>query len=502
MHEESRRRAGPPLRQRAAGRRPAESPSGRHQPLRFHAPDVPGARGRGTGDDRRADLGAARDEGSRRSARQAGDAAQAGGSRQVPAPGSERTRTLPGGRASGRRRQPGSDPVSHHMAGRRRPLHHAADGDHPRPRPRDPQRGDVPDPGARPRHAGDALAAPQGRCRPLARDGSRRRAHAGRDRPGRRSREHLLGLGSAPADHRRVPLRRVSPARARGPDPRGDLRPRGAFRGGAGPGGLHRSGGAAGAGGPVRRPHRLLLARGLLPQGARHRGHGAARSDLSGHARRPAADGGLLPRTRDRADLPAAAAAHRARDRGLSHARPGHLPQPGVRLDRQAVPGTGLQGDERALGAGTDVARQGPRRGGQGRERARSRRGLVDRAQQHRSRAGRALHHGSGGCARSRQPRLHLRQQDGDRRHPEVEGRGLRPRVARPHHDGRGNPAEGGRDVAAARDLAGASASPCSSATSTSSSCRTRSSRCPSRCWECSRPRPSRRSRSAPCCWW
>ena len=39
----------------------------------------------------------------------------------------------------------------------------------------------------------------------------------------------------------------------------------------------------------------------------------------------------------------------------------GHLPQPRLRLDRQAVSGAGLQGDERALGAGADVARQGAR---------------------------------------------------------------------------------------------------------------------------------------------
>ena len=78
-------------------------------------------------------------------------------------------------------------------------------------------------------------------------------------------------------------------------------------------------------------------------------------------------------------------------------------------------------------------------------------RGVVDRAQQHRSRARRAVHHGADGRARPRQPGVHLRQQDGDRRDPEVEGRGVHPRVARADHHGRGDQAPGGRDVAAAR---------------------------------------------------
>ena len=44
----------------------------------------------------------------------------------------------------------------------------------------------------------------------------------------------------------------------------------------------------------------------------------------------------------------------------------GDLPQPRVRLDRQAVSRAGVQGDERALGAGADVARQGAGHRGQG----------------------------------------------------------------------------------------------------------------------------------------
>ena len=71
-------------------------------------------------------------------------------------------------------------------------------------------------------------------------------------------------------------------------------------------------------------------------------------------------------------------------------------------------------------------------------------RGLVGGAQQHRSRARRALHHGADGRARPLQPRVHLRQQDGDRRDAEVEGRGVRPGVAGADHDGRGDQAAGG----------------------------------------------------------
>src|SRR5204863_9859034 len=50
-----------------------------------------------------------------------------------------------------------------------------------------------------------------------------------------------------------------------------------------------------------------------------------------------------------------------------------------------------------------------------------------------------------------RQSRLHLREQDGNRRHQEVEGGGLHPRVARPDPDGRGHPPAGGRALASAR---------------------------------------------------
>ena len=99
-------------------------------------------------------------------------------------------------------------------------------------------------------------------------------------------REHLLRLGAAAAHDRRVSLRRFPPAGAGGAGQGGDLRPRRAGRGGDRDRGLHRSRRGAGAGRAVRRPHRLLLAGRLLSQGARHRGHDAAGSDLSRHAGR------------------------------------------------------------------------------------------------------------------------------------------------------------------------------------------------------------------------
>ena len=68
---------------------------------------------------------------------------------QVPAQGEERPGALPGGGAARRRGQPRPDPVPHHLARRRRALHHPADGDHHRSRARHPQRRDVPGPGAR-----------------------------------------------------------------------------------------------------------------------------------------------------------------------------------------------------------------------------------------------------------------------------------------------------------------------------------------------------------------
>ena len=79
-------------------------------------------------------------------------------------------------------------------------------------------------------------------------------------------------------------------------------------------------------------------------------------------------------------------------------------------------------------------------------------RGVVGGAQQHRSRARRALHDGSDGRARPFEPRVHVRIEDGDRRDEEVAGGGIRARVAEGDRDGRGDEGARGCDVAAARD--------------------------------------------------
>ena len=74
--------------------------------------------------------------------------------------------------------------------------------------------------------------------------------------------------------------------------------------------------------GPVRRSHRLLLARRRLPGLPHHVHHPAPAPDLSHHRRRDSADGGLLPRQGERADLPAADPEDAAGDRRHGVSRP------------------------------------------------------------------------------------------------------------------------------------------------------------------------------------
>ena len=170
-------------------------------------------------------------------------------------------------------------------------------------------------------HAGDALAAAQGRCRPLARDGGAGRADAGGDRARRRSGQRLLRPRAAAA---RPSTSSSSPGSC-----------------GASPVELAR---ALTCDLEVPAEAEIVLegyidpAEPLVLEGpfGDHTGfysladyyprvHVTAvtmrkRPDLYRHAGRPAADGGLLPGPRHRADLPAAAQADRAGDRGLSHA--------------------------------------------------------------------------------------------------------------------------------------------------------------------------------------
>ena len=72
----------------------------------------------------------------------------------------------------------------------------------------------------------------------------------------------------------------------------------------------------------VRRSHRLLLASGRLPGVPRDLRHAPQEPDLPDDRRRHSADGGLLPRQGERADLPAAHQQDGARDRRHELSRP------------------------------------------------------------------------------------------------------------------------------------------------------------------------------------
>ena len=179
----------------------------------------------------------------------------------------------------------------HHLAGGRRPLHHAADGDHARSRQGDAQRRLLPDAGLRPAHHRHALAAAQDRPPPHAPlQGAGPAAHAGRGRAGRRSGAALRGDRAAARRHRRVPVRRVPAPQAGRDGALQDQRPGGARVGRLRAGRLRRRRRAAPRG-AVRRSHRLLLAGRRLPGLPRHRDHAArdrrsTRPPSSGRRRR------------------------------------------------------------------------------------------------------------------------------------------------------------------------------------------------------------------------
>src|SRR5258706_79724 len=100
---------------------------------------------------------------------------------------------------------------------------------------------------------------------PIARDGGARRDQAGRDRVGRGPGEYLCGLRPAAAHDRRIPVRRLPARRGCTAREGRDLRSRGPGRGRDRDRGADRSARRAGARGTVRRSHRVLLARRLLP---------------------------------------------------------------------------------------------------------------------------------------------------------------------------------------------------------------------------------------------
>ena len=254
-------------------------------------------------------------------------------------------------------------------------LHHAADGRSPR----DPKRGI--------RNVGmyrvqvlgrndarDALAAPQGRRGALARDGRARREDAGVHRARRRSGQRCTpARAPLPPDDRRVPLRRLSPARAGAAGEGGHLRPRGAGRSGVRDRGLHRSGRGAGdsKGRSAITPASTRWPTCIRRCTSRRSRCGANPIYPATIVGRPPMEDFYLGHATERIFLPLLRLTMPG-DRGLPHAGRGDLPQPRVRVDRQAVSRPGVQGDERAVGAGADVARQGAGGRGQGRERAES----------------------------------------------------------------------------------------------------------------------------------
>ena len=198
-------------------------------------------------------------------------------------PQARELRRVPGGRRdrAAVARLPARDPL---LAGRRRPLHHAADGVHARSGHRRAQRGHVPPPGLRrpdPRHA---LADPQGLGRASAPRRGAQEADGGRHRARRRSLRDLLGLRAPAARHRRDGLRGLAARLGRADGAVQDGGRRRARRGRDRAGGLGRSGRAT-ARGALRRSHRLLLAgarlSGLPPEGD----HAPEEPDLPDHDR-------------------------------------------------------------------------------------------------------------------------------------------------------------------------------------------------------------------------
>ena len=211
---------------------------------------------------------------------------------------------LPGGRAARRCREPRRHSVSHDLARRRGPLHHAAHGRHPRSRRAGSGTSGCIASRCSAEHARDALAAAQGRGGALARDGGARRDDAGRASPSAGIRRGIYS-GSAPLPPtideflfagflRREPVELAKAVTCDLEVPadaefvlEGYIDPRRA---------AGRSRGRS-AITPASTPWRTL------PTGPRHGGHDAARPDLPDDDRRPSTDGGLLPRTRDRADF-------------------------------------------------------------------------------------------------------------------------------------------------------------------------------------------------------
>src|SRR5437899_7933977 len=276
---------GPPLRARRGLRH-----AGARQHVRGGRPAGDGARRRPSGRAGRARRQAPRREASRDVRRAAAKARHALRPREGRAPARDGG-TVPGG--GGNRAPVAREPAGAALLAQGRwPLHHAAVRLHPRPSHRPAQRRDVPAPGVRRPDARHALADAQGRGRARARGaGSARvpRPHARGDRPRRRSRDDLRGVGAPAAGRGRGRLRGLAPRERRGDGGVPDDRRRGArarrdrARGLRGPA-------RAPARGTVWRPHGLLLARprlSRLPPDGDHTPRSATGSAASSGSTRP-----------------------------------------------------------------------------------------------------------------------------------------------------------------------------------------------------------------------
>ena len=289
---------------------------------------------------------------------------------------------VPGGRARAAGSRPPADP--HLLAGRRRPLHHAAVGLHQGPAHRRAQRRHVPAAEVRRDLDGPALADPQGRRRRLAR----------RARAAWRSRSRSAAIpitayaGSCPAPKhvdelmvagflRGKPVELVQcktvdlqvPARAEivleGYCERGELADEGPF-------GDHTGYYTPAEPFPVLRLTCMTMRRDAIYP-----------SILVG----PAAGRGRLAGQGHGAPLPARPAHHAARARRLRPAGRRGLPQLLHRLDPQGLSRSRAQGHARDLGHGPALADEdGDRRRRVGR-RPRLRRGRLAGRREHRSRA-------------------------------------------------------------------------------------------------------------------
>ena len=242
-------------------------------------------------------------------------------------------------------------PILRCWPGDARPLHHAAHGVHARPRHRRAQRRDVPAPGLRRPDARHALADPQGLGRAPARwprSGASRwrwpsRSAATRARSTRRSAPLPPGVDEM-----------VFAGWLRGSGvpmvPLQDRRPRRAGRGRDRARGLGRSRASGGSRARSATTPATTRSRATIRSSTSRRSRAGSEPDLPDHHRGPPAAGGLLARQGHRAHLPADHPDDAARGGGHEHAGRGRLPQPGDRLDQEALPGPGAQGHVRALG--------------------------------------------------------------------------------------------------------------------------------------------------------